>query len=433
MNAKVAVKQVLNTFQPKPRTVLAVIGDGFGNVEIAGSPGFVYIRVRGVLTTAFNAQVPNLHDLPVVCGYEYTNPRLFQVLAVYIASDTPYRPNVPPHHETHEYMAEGGGYDVVWVDLRQIMPFLVSTTGGLSVFVHRGIVWRNGAWRLVESENSYDLTSYVPGAGARFLLIALNAASGAITFKAGTTVADKNDLDFTTHCPVADPGTKPLAAVRLYTGQTEIQEERTRTDIVDLRFPEYVGGTPGAVFYGSSGSELGESPTRFFWDATNQALILNGNSILLPGQQAQGGLHLDDNDGKGGALTIGRFASNPFMSGYRANTSRAAPSAVVLDDILFRLSAFGYGATAFSSGSRARIDFKASENWSDTAQGTCIDVWATPPGGAAAQVVMRICGDGSVYTGSPLTLVGSASEFLRQLAALESEFDYDLTRHIVEG
>ncbi len=91
----------------------------------------------------------------------------------------------------------------------------------------------------------------------------------------------------------------------------------------------------------------------------------------------------------------------------RARGTVAAPSAVQLNDDLGAVGARGYGATAFSTASRADINFNAAENWTDTAQGTYIGFSTTAMGTAQTREVMRIMNGGLVGIGtlSPASLL----------------------------
>jgi len=68
--------------------------------------------------------------------------------------------------------------------------------------------------------------------------------------------------------------------------------------------------------------------------------------------------------------------------GRRARGTVAAPSALQANDNIMAMQGRGYGATAFSPGSRAFMKFFAAENWTDTAQGTYISLATTQIGTA---------------------------------------------------
>jgi hypothetical protein len=58
--------------------------------------------------------------------------------------------------------------------------------------------------------------------------------------------------------------------------------------------------------------------------------------------------------------------------------------------------AFGYGATGYSSGSRATIQLFADQNWTDTAQGAGITFSTTLNGGTTALERLRMANDGGI-------------------------------------
>jgi hypothetical protein len=82
-----------------------------------------------------------------------------------------------------------------------------------------------------------------------------------------------------------------------------------------------------------------------------------------------------------------------------ARGTSGAPAAVQTDDILGGLAVRAYGATAFSAG-RGQVMFKAAENWTDTAQGTYLQLTTTPTGGTGWVERMRIDPAGNVGIGT---------------------------------
>lgn len=235
------VDSTLEQYEPKQPVYPALIGDGNGNVEVSGRPGYVYVRVGNEksLGQAFNGRVPNRNDLPVTVGYDRTAPDLFQVLTVrqvYVQAGLPVVPEVPSHHETHEWPSVGDsdsdGSDVVFVDWRQVRNLRVSVDSGLTVLVESAPAYVNGAWAFI-TEQSLNLSSYKPDSGARYVLVYLDD-TGTIAARAGS-VTTKAALDIS-DCPVPQSDELPLAGVALYSGQTTISDDRDRQDIIDLRW-----------------------------------------------------------------------------------------------------------------------------------------------------------------------------------------------------
>jgi hypothetical protein len=86
--------------------------------------------------------------------------------------------------------------------------------------------------------------------------------------------------------------------------------------------------------------------------------------------------------------------------GRRAEGTLAAPSAILSGDNILALQGRGYGATKFSTSSRAYMKFFAAENWTDAAQGTYISLATTATGTAAAAERLRITAAGNVGIGT---------------------------------
>ena len=82
-----------------------------------------------------------------------------------------------------------------------------------------------------------------------------------------------------------------------------------------------------------------------------------------------------------------------------ARGTRAAPSAVQFGDELGGLAVTGYGATGFVGDGGAGFGAFAAENWTDTAQGTALGLFATPIGSNEGQVNMVILPGGNIGIG----------------------------------
>jgi hypothetical protein len=94
---------------------------------------------------------------------------------------------------------------------------------------------------------------------------------------------------------------------------------------------------------------------------------------------------------------IGNYWS--YFAGGRGRGSVASPGAVQENDMLVRFAGFGYGSSDWS-GTRAAIDFRAEENWTDAAQGAFIRFNTTPTGSTSNPERMRITAEGNVGIGT---------------------------------
>ena len=76
------------------------------------------------------------------------------------------------------------------------------------------------------------------------------------------------------------------------------------------------------------------------------------------------------------------------------------PSAVQAGDVLGGFAVRGYGSNNFSGGGSGQMLFKASENWTNSANGTSLAFAVTPSGTTNTTQVMTITGAGSVGIGT---------------------------------
>ena len=100
------------------------------------------------------------------------------------------------------------------------------------------------------------------------------------------------------------------------------------------------------------------------------------------------------------AFAFGAAGTNPTLAGFRATGTRAAPARVALSDVLLSLDGYGYGATHYSTASRATINFLAVETWSDTAQGSAIAMQTTRAGTTTTAEAGRWSPNGNLLLGT---------------------------------
>jgi len=221
-----------------------ILGNGQGQVTVAGLPNFVYVSIGDKALPVFNNRVIPQAGVKVWVGYSDEEPTLYQVLST--RSDAPAQANdggftgyAPA--KRYEWLATNGGQDPLHVHNRAIsfLKLGVSAQGGMFVNVFRGFIWTGTAYQHIDSTDT-DLTSYIPATSgkAAFVLVTIST-TGTITFTDGADV-DIALLDVDTDIPAVPANTAFVCgAVRVYNGQTEVREARTNSDIVDLRFTLY--------------------------------------------------------------------------------------------------------------------------------------------------------------------------------------------------
>lgn len=163
---------------------------------------------------------------------------------------------------------------------------------------------------------------------------------------------------------------------------------------------------PGSGQITSAGAlGLGAAPTSM--------LSVNANSVGATAASVTGGgvvANLIGANAASARLLIDGFGGPAVILGRRADGTYAAPSALVAGDVMLNFNAFGYGATGYSSGARAAMQYLADENWSDTSQGARIAFLTTANGTTAAPTErLRIANNGFVGIG------GIAPNYLLQI------------------
>ena len=159
---------------------------------------------------------------------------------------------------------------------------------------------------------------------------------------------------------------------------------------------------PGDLRTTSGGWGSGTANQLTFWDNGNQLKGINGisyesdlDSVSLVGTTIYGD-HGETNLSRG-YFDLRRMSDNynPFLTFWRSRPVPPNSSAKVLSgDLLGRISALGHDGTDWASGSRARIDLAANQDWSSTAHGTRVSVQVTPNDSTTPTEVLRVDGTG---------------------------------------
>lgn len=128
------------------------------------------------------------------------------------------------------------GLDPIYIDTSQILPLSVQPSTGLSVQIMPGTIPRPGA-DINIAYQVLDLTSHVPGSGARYVLISYDS-TGAVVVTDGSINSGGFAALTNADIPDTPAGNWRSAAIVLYTGQTTIVRTSAENDFLDLRFPE---------------------------------------------------------------------------------------------------------------------------------------------------------------------------------------------------
>lgn len=133
-------------------------------------------------------------------------------------------------------------------------------------------------------------------------------------------------------------------------------------------------------------------------DTMTGLLVIDGGTGVLPATPGAAIFELSQADGVAPMHLYEAFNSQGTINFRRANGTRAAPSAVQDTNALGAIQARGYGATGYAAATRSGLFFRATENWTDTAQGAQVTVTVTPNGTVSPFTSWRFGDDGSIFS-----------------------------------
>ena len=150
-------------------------------------------------------------------------------------------------------------------------------------------------------------------------------------------------------------------------------------------------------------------------NAPDQKLVVSANSATtLPA--SPGIIQVFGANGAQPIAAIDGFAATPVYLLRRANNTAASPSAVQANDLMGAFGVAGYGSTAYQ-GTRARVGFFASENWTNSANGTYMVFNTTANGAASAGGIERMRIDNAGNVGIGTTSPGGRLDISQTVAA----------------
>lgn len=145
--------------------------------------------------------------------------------------------------------------------------------------------------------------------------------------------------------------------------------------------------SPDLVFSNTAGTE------QLRVDAATGSLGIGTAAPVFP-------LHVSTPTGVTRAVVDSYGALGSAIVGRHARGTSAAPTASQLADPISAFTGRGYGATAFASASRGIFQVSAAETWTDTAQGTYLQLYTTAVGGVVTTEKVRVTDAGFVGVGT---------------------------------
>lgn len=275
-NLKSLVNKRFNNYELKPEKQGGFLGKADGTVRVPGRSHWVYVRLwNGDIVEAYNQNVPVSFGLAVDVIYQ--NGRYYiQAKQVY---DQVVNTSIPDGIEdelqwpnSHTLYARGE---------QLIVAGIVYPKSGLTVYVAGGNLPLSGGGYVAVEPREIDLTPYVPASGAIWALIELKT-DGSVSVTTGGAADDWAALS-RANIPAATSGGYPVAAVRLFYGQTAIQHGRFGSHIEDLRWfrTSPLSSTISPVFQRVLANNLSLSDGECL--VITGYIILNGYQLELNG------------------------------------------------------------------------------------------------------------------------------------------------------
>jgi hypothetical protein len=138
--------------------------------------------------------------------------------------------------------------------------------------------------------------------------------------------------------------------------------------------------------------------------ATTATVANNSGYIAAPANTV---LHVVGANGTNARIHQDTYGTNPIYAQRQAEGTAASPTATINTRAIGFWGASGYGATGFPSLSSGAMIFSATENFTDSAQGTNFRVQITPNGSATRSTVLTADSTGLAVTGALSSTTGA--------------------------
>ncbi len=250
------INKVLDAKESRLPRSIGKLGDGFGNLYSDDTRTLVWVRFGETKAIpVFCNRVAPENELQVVVGYAPEQPRLYQVLSTY--SDKPGGENAGrlggyAPATRYEWLAPKGGQDPLYVHDRALthLNMYVTKPPSMSVQLMRGKIINASKTPIEIPAATSDHTAYIPATAGKAVLVlhtidntGANVETASSEFDVDLLMPVGNRFANVPAIPTDTVYVRGL--VRVYNGQTAINEGRTNRDIINLAF--YVGAPSGAV------------------------------------------------------------------------------------------------------------------------------------------------------------------------------------------
>lgn len=138
------------------------------------------------------------------------------------------------------------------------------------------------------------------------------------------------------------------------------------------------------------------------FSATQSALTISASPTVATPSNDGYMIHVSGKTGVTSRIVNDSYGTGAYAlyAGRAARGTVSSPTALQSGDVISRFSGNGYGATKYQPLGVGRIDFVATENYTDTSTGSAIQFWNCPTGSNTLTNIATFNGDSVEFTGS---------------------------------
>jgi len=389
-----------------------VMGKADGTIT-TGVDGIVFVRdpLNGQVITVYNSIAP-------------TNRPGLQVEVGRLVGEDIYR--VKGVRDSYGAPAGGGqisrhSHEELFIGRDRFLPFFVFPIegGGFTVQIYGDIIIKGDSTFGWIANQTLDLSSYVPTAGAKYVLI--EADEDGVIYVTEGDLVDAKELLTIADIPPVTSGRIPSCAVRLYDSQTQLyRDPNSINDFIDVRSITSSGGGGSLptldgdrVVITDNAGAITTDP-EFIFDELLRLLIL-GEITAIPTYPSNLGIYgfwMIGEDDISPHLEMVAYGADvaPYITGWKADGTAASPENVKEDQPIFRLRGKAFDGTTWSD-TEAAIEYFADGDWVPSSHPVRIETSVVSVG-SIDRVLAHVIGSDGVGRGSAMAFQRNLQEDL---------------------
>jgi hypothetical protein len=135
--------------------------------------------------------------------------------------------------------------------------------------------------------------------------------------------------------------------------------------------------------------------------ATESAVTISASPTVVTPANDGYMIHISGKNGVASRVVTDSYGTGAYAlyAGRAARGTVTSPTAIQTGDVIARYSSSGYGTTKYQALGTGRIDFVATENYTDANTGSQIQFWNCPVGSNTLTNILSLNGDSATFTG----------------------------------